>query len=184
MDRQPPGFFAHATLMDNLLNGEAMREAPAWLGSALLLFMAALGGLIQWKQTSFRTGVLIFFATLLLFTAANIFLFGSVHFVLPLILPCITLAASYSGASTARYVTTGRELRQTRGALERYIAPQLAKYVMANEKLEGDKRELTILMSDVRNFTTMTEKSDPMELIALLEEYLSAMTEIIFRIIT
>src|SRR5262249_766434 len=140
-----------------------------------------LGGLIQWKQSSFRTGVLIFLAAMLAFIAANMFLFGTSHFVLPLILPCITLAASYSGPSTARYVTTGRDLRQTRGALERYIAPQLAKYVMVNEKLDGDKRELTILMSDVRNFTTMTEKSDPMELIALLEEYLSAMTEIIFR---
>ncbi len=181
MDKQPPGFFAHATFMDNLLNGLAMREAPAWLSSVLILLMAALGGIIQWKQSSFRNGVLIFLAAFSAFIAANILLFGHAHFVLPLILPCIALAASYSGASTARYVTTGRELRQTRGALERYIAPQLAKYVMANEKLEGDKRELTILMSDVRNFTTMTEKADPMELIALLEEYLSAMTEIIFR---
>jgi len=184
MDKQPPGFFAHATLMDNLLNGEAMREAPAWLNFALLLLMAVLGGIIQWKQSSFRAGVLVFFGTMLVFIAANALLFGTAHFVLPLILPCITLAASYSGASTARYVTTGRELRQTRGVLERYIAPQLVKYVMSNlEKLQlnGDKRELTILISDVRNFTTMTEKSDPMELIALLDDYLAAMTEIIFK---
>jgi adenylate cyclase len=181
LDKQPPGFFAHATLMDNLLNGEAMREAPGWLAVSLILLMALLGGGIQLKQSSFRLGVLFVFGILIVFFAGNVALFGAKHFVLPLFVPCITLALSYSGASTARYVTTGRELRQTRGALERYIAPQLAKYVMANEKLEGDKRELTILMSDVRNFTTMTEKSDPMELIALLEEYLSAMTEIIFK---
>lgn len=181
LDKQPPGFFSHATLMDNLLNGVAMRESPSWFDSALLAMLALVGGAIQWKQTSFRQGVLVIVTALLAFIALNLLLFGAAHFVLPLILPCITLAASYSAASTARYVTTGRELRQTRGALERYIAPQLAKYVMANEKLDGDKRELTILMSDVRNFTTMTEKSDPMELIALLEEYLSAMTDIIFR---
>jgi adenylate cyclase len=182
MDKQPPGFFSHATLMDNLLNGEAMREAPVWLSSALILFMAALGGIVQWKQSSFRAGVLILFGAMLFFVVGNVGLFGSTHFVLPLILPCITLAASYSGASTARYVTTGRELRQTRGVLERYVAPQLVKYVMANiERLNGDKRELTILMSDVRNFTTMTEKSEPMELIALLDDYLAAMTEIIFK---
>ena len=181
LDRQPPGFFAHATLMDNLLNGEAMREAPGWFAASLVLLMSLLGGGIQLKQSSFRLGVLFVLGALLLFFAGNVALFAGKHFVLPLFVPCITLALSYSGASTARYVTTGRELRQTRGALERYIAPQLAKYVMANEKLEGDKRELTILMSDVRNFTTMTEKSDPMELIALLEEYLSAMTEIIFK---
>jgi adenylate cyclase len=184
MDPQPPGFIAHATLMDNLLNGEAMREAPAWLAVALILLMAALGGAVQWKQSSFRMGVLIVTGTLMIFFAGNVGLFGANRFVLPLIVPCITLALSYSGASTARYVTTGRELRQTRGVLERYVAPQLVKYVMANIEqlnLNGDKRELTILMSDVRNFTTMTEKSEPMELIALLDDYLAAMTEIIFK---
>lgn len=184
MDKQPPGFFAHATLMDNLLNGAAMREAPSWLAFLLILLMAALGGLVQWKQSSFRMGTLIFFGALALFTAANVALFGTIHFVLPFVAPAITLAASYSGASTARYVTTGRELRQTRGVLERYVAPQLVKYVMSNiesMQLNGDKRELTILISDVRNFTTMTEKSDPLELIALLDDYLAAMTEIIFK---
>ena len=161
---------------------EAMREAPAWLAVVLILLVAAFGGVVQWKQSSFRMGVLLVIGASIVFFAGNVALFGASHFVLPLIVPCITLAASYSGASTARYVTTGRELRQTRGVLERYVAPQLVKYVMANiERLNGDKRELTILMSDVRNFTTMTEKSEPMELIALLDDYLAAMTEIIFK---
>ncbi|HWZ99434.1 MAG TPA: adenylate/guanylate cyclase domain-containing protein [Candidatus Dormibacteraeota bacterium] len=184
MDPQPPGFIAHATMMDNLLNGVAMRETPPWLAALLILLMAGLGGAVQWKQPSFRVGVLLMIGALILFFAGNVGLFGAGHFVLPLVTPCITLALSYSGASTARYVTTGRELRQTRGVLERYVAPQLVKYVMSNiEKMQlnGDKRELTILMSDVRNFTTMTEKSEPMELIALLDDYLSAMTEIIFK---
>jgi adenylate cyclase len=94
------------------------------------------------------------------------------------------LLVSCAGAGVSRYATTGRELRQTRGVLERYVAPQLVDYVMSNLgaiQLKGDKRELTILISDVRNFTTMTEKSDPEELIALLDDYLAAMTEIIFK---
>ncbi|MBS1839401.1 MAG: adenylate/guanylate cyclase domain-containing protein [Acidobacteria bacterium] len=184
LDKQPPGFFAHATLMDNLLNGVAMREAPAWLAAALILLMSLIGGAIQLNQSSFRAGVFLISGALILFFVSNVALFGTSHFVLPLVAPSIALALSYSGASTARYVTTGRELRQTRGVLERYVAPQLVKYVMANieqMQLNGDKRELTILMSDVRNFTTMTEKSEPMELIALLDDYLSAMTEIIFK---
>ncbi len=132
LDKQPPGFFSHATLMDNLLNGIAMREAPGWLAFALILFMSLVGGAVQLNQTSFRIGVLLVLGALILFFAGNVALFGASHFVLPLVAPCITLALSYSGASTARYVTTGRELRQTRGVLERYVAPQLVKYVMAN----------------------------------------------------
>jgi adenylate cyclase len=94
------------------------------------------------------------------------------------------LILSYFSSAGIRYATTGRELRRTRGVLDRYIAPQLVNYVLDNLgsiKLAGDKRELTILVSDVRNFTTMTEKSEPMALISLLDDYLTAMTEIIFK---
>jgi adenylate cyclase len=48
-------------------------------------------------------------------------------------------------------------------------------------RFEGEKRRLTILFSDVRGFTTLTEQSDPVELLQQLNEYLEAMTEIIFR---
>jgi adenylate cyclase len=91
---------------------------------------------------------------------------------------------SYSSAAAVRYATTGRELRRTRGTLDRYLSPQLVKYVLehlGSIQLAGEKRELTILISDVRNFTTLSEKADPLELIAFLDEYLAAMTDIIFR---
>jgi adenylate cyclase len=110
--------------------------------------------------------------------------YGHAHLALPLAAPELALVLSFGSATAARYITTGRQLRQTRGMLDRYMSPQLVEYVIANIgdlRLNGDKRELTILVSDVRNFTTMTEQSDPMDLIALLDEYFAAMTEIIFR---
>ncbi|MGH9580081.1 MAG: adenylate/guanylate cyclase domain-containing protein, partial [Terriglobales bacterium] len=67
---------------------------------------------------------------------------------------------------------------------DRYISPDLVNYVLENLEtiqLGGEKKELTILFSDVRNFTTLSEKADPVELIRLLNEYLEAMTEIIFK---
>jgi len=48
-------------------------------------------------------------------------------------------------------------------------------------RFNGEKRKLTILFSDVRSFTTLTEKSDPVRLLKQLNEYLEAMTDIIFR---
>jgi adenylate cyclase len=98
--------------------------------------------------------------------------------------PLGALAVSYVGSGAVRYTTTGRELRRTRGTLDRYVAPQLVDYVLEHindVNLAGEKRELTIFFSDVRNFTTLTEGTPPMELIALLNEYLAAMTETIFK---
>lgn len=179
-----PGFIAHATAMDNLLNAEALHAAPFWLLTISVVAMASLGGLLQLHLRSIALGAAILCLLLALYFGGALVIFRNLHFVLPVIAPCLGLIASFGASTVARYVTTGRELRRTRGVLDRYVAPQLVDYVMSNlEKihLNGDKRQLTILISDVRNFTTMTEKSEPMELISLLDDYLAAMTEIIFK---
>jgi adenylate cyclase len=83
-----------------------------------------------------------------------------------------------------RYLTVDRELSRTRGTLERYVSPQLVGYVMdhiGQFDFRGEKKKLTIMFTDVRSFTTLTEKSDPIALLAQLNEYLEAMTDIIFR---
>lgn len=184
MDAQAPGFMVHATLIDNLLSGEALRLAPYWLLLLALLTLAALGGCLQLQFRSIVPALSILAATLVFYFAIAVVAFQKFHFVFPVVAPGLALLFSYASAGISRYAITGRELRQTRGVLERYVAPQLVDYVMSNLgefQLKGDKRELTILISDVRNFTTMTEKSDPEELIALLDDYLAAMTEIIFK---
>jgi adenylate cyclase len=183
-DEQAPGFLAHAAAIDNLLHGEAIRPTPEWLLFGAVLAMACTGGLLQYRLRSISTGAAIVLAAFVVYVAIALAAFRGLHFAVPVVAPCLALVVSYGSTGAARYVTTGRELRRTRGVLDRYVAPQLVSYVMSNLdsfRLNGDKRELTILISDVRNFTTMTEQSDPMELISLLDDYLAAMTDIIFR---
>jgi adenylate cyclase len=183
-DAQAPGFVAHAAIIDNLLHGEAIRSSPEWLLYLGVIAMACFGGLLQYRLRSISAGSTLMGISFLFYIAAALVAFRGAHFALPIIAPCFALVLSYGSTGAARYATTGRELRRTRGMLDRYISPQLVSYVMSNLdtlRLNGDKRELTILISDVRNFTTMTEQSDPMELISLLDDYLAAMTEIIFK---
>jgi adenylate cyclase len=118
------------------------------------------------------------------YTWAAYWTFGHEHLWLPFVAPAFSLVVSFVATGTVRFATTGRELRQTRGTLNRYMAPQLVEYVLNNVdnlNFAGEKRELTIFFSDVRNFTTLTEKSDPMVLISMLNEYLEAMTSTIFK---
>jgi adenylate cyclase len=99
----------------------------------------------------------------------------------PFVPPAAALALTYLSVSTLRYATTGRELRQTRSTLGRYMSPQLVEHVLETAEPGGQKGDLSIMFSDVRNFTTLSEKSDPGELVELLNEYLEAMTEIVFK---
>lgn len=179
-----PGVVVHATAIDDLLNGTAIRVGPFWLLTVLTIVMAAAGGAVLYFMRQLARSVIVVIAIEFVYLALCLIFYEELHVALPVAAPGLALLISFGAATAARYVTTGRQLRQTRGMLDRYMAPQLVEYVMTNLgdlKLNGDKRELTILVSDVRNFTTMTESSDPLELIALLDEYFAAMTEIIFR---
>jgi adenylate cyclase len=178
-----PGVFVLATALDNLLAGEAVRVAPAWLGALMILLMTAIpaASVLMWRSITAPLG-----ATLLLLAAyggACFLLYGR-NYWLPMAAPMLAAALSFTGNTGFRYLTVDRELSRTRGTLERYVSPQLVRQVMDNLdsiRFDGEKRRLTILFSDVRSFTTLTEKSDPVELLKQLNEYLEAMTEIIFR---
>ena len=179
-----PGFLEHATAIDNLLHNDVIRPAPGWLQPVLVIVMSAAGVLILIFVRSTSADVLLMLAAIALYVSISYTLFVHWNFWLPTAAPLVTLVLSYFSCGAIRFATTGRELRRTRGTLDRYISPQLVGYVLNHLEeinLAGEKRELTIFFSDVRNFTTITEQSDPIELIALLNEYLTAMTEIIFK---
>ncbi|MGH9509012.1 MAG: CHASE2 domain-containing protein [Terriglobales bacterium] len=181
---QEPGVFIHATAIDNYLHGGGMRIAPRWYLPLAVVVLTVAGTFLCIRIASGLQGVITIVVVLAAYAAACYGAFAYGRLWLPLVAPGGALVFSYVSASAVRFATVGRELRRTRGTLDRYISPQLVDYVLENletVELGGQKRELTILFSDVRNFTTLSEKSDPTELIKLLNEYLEAMTEIIFK---
>lgn len=178
-----PGVFILATALDNLLHNDGIRETPAWLNLVLLLLAT---GAPAWMVLQFRT-----IAAPLAIAAAIVAAYAGLGFwlythawLITMGAPLVATTLSFTGNTAWRYVAVDRELSRTRGTLERYVSPQLVRHVMDNLdtfNFRGEKRRLTIFFSDIRSFTTLTEKSDPAELLAQLNEYLEAMTDIIFR---
>ena len=179
-----PGVLAHATAIDNLIHGEAVRPAVTSAGNAIIVMFALLGAVLLTRISSTGRAALIALIAAAGYLWFAVAIFGREHYWLPVVAPLSSFAVSFVASGAVRYATTGRELRRTRGTLDRYVAPQLVDYVLGqidHINFAGEKKELTIFFSDVRNFTTLTEGTPPMELIALLNEYLAAMTEIVFK---
>jgi adenylate cyclase len=178
--RVTPGVLVHAAAIDNLLHGNSMRLAPRWALPLLVLVLAfaAAGALLRFEAAIPGGAAIV--VLLAIFMAGNYLAFARGVWV-PFVPPVAALALTYLSVSTLRYATTGRELRQTRSTLGRYMSPQLVEHVLETAELGGQKGDLSIMFSDVRNFTTLSEKSDPGELVELLNEYLEAMTEIVFK---
>jgi adenylate cyclase len=183
VDETAPGVFILTTALDNLLHNDAVRRTPEWVTMVLILLLASLPA---WSVAASRSISVPLGATLgaLALYGGACFLFYSHSIWLPMSAPILAAALSFTGNTAYRYLTVDRELSRTRGTLERYVSPQLVRYVMDNLdsfRFDGEKRKLTVFFSDVRSFTTLTEKSEPRALLKQLNEYLEAMTDIIFR---
>jgi adenylate cyclase len=185
LSEQTAGFVAHMNAVENLLSGEAVTPAPRWAQGLIVIAMTSLGAVLLLSVSSSLGGLAAAIGAGLLYVGVAVLSFNSrSHYWIPIAVPMIGFVGSFIATGLIRYQTTGRELRRTRGTLNRYVSPQLVEYVLDNIErinLAGEKRELSILFSDVRNFTTMTEAADPMELIKTLNEYLAEMTDVIFK---
>jgi adenylate cyclase len=103
---------------------------------------------------------------------------------LPIAAPLAAVLSGYAFALTDRVSVEQLEKQQARSMLSRYLPPDIVKEMLKNPidaQLGGRRADLTVLFSDIRGFTSLSEKLAPEEVVDLLNEYLSLMTEIIFR---
>jgi adenylate cyclase len=98
------------------------------------------------------------------------------------IVPSGTLVANVGFVAVYRALVEEKEKRRVRGAFQQYLSPEVIRRLLENPDLvKPRKTEITVMFTDVRGFTTISEKLDAQELAALLNEYLTDMTRIVFR---
>lgn len=102
---------------------------------------------------------------------------------IPLVAPLATLLLAFAIPATERAFAEELEKRRVRSIFELFISPEMVGQLIEQgvDAMRGKRAELTILFSDIRGFTTMSEKMTPEELVAVLNEYLGAMTDVIHR---
>jgi adenylate cyclase len=91
--------------------------------------------------------------------------------------------ASFGGIAY-RYLVEGREKRVIKRLFSRYVAPDVFSHLMADPsraKLGGDRREMTVLFSDIRGFTAATERARAEEIVGRLNEYFTRMVKVLFE---
>jgi adenylate cyclase len=115
---------------------------------------------------------------------AVIFVFDRYRFVLNLSAPLITGVLTLFSMIVYRILTEEKEKKAIQGMFSNYVSKSVVDELLKHpEKLElgGEDKQITVLFSDIRGFTTLSEKLTPQELVSHLNEYLSAMTDLIFK---
>jgi adenylate cyclase len=96
--------------------------------------------------------------------------------------PSGTLVANVGFVAVYRALVEEKEKRRVRGAFQQYLSPEVIRRLLENPDLvKPRKTEITVMFSDVRGFTSISEKLDAQELASLLNEYLTGMTQIVFH---
>lgn len=178
-----PGVEFHANVLDNLLGGDPMRFAGLrWTYVAIAAFALLVG--IVLVQFSAGIGAIAALTALLLYAALAQWLFASRHIVIDVAGPMATLALGYLAIVIYRFFTEEREKRWVKAAFGQYVSPKVLDILMDDPtklKMVGERREMTVFFSDVAGFTSISERLNPDELVVLLNTYLSAMTEVVFK---
>lgn len=177
-----PGVLIHMAALDNLLHGQGLQAAPSWfsLSILLLLCLVSAGTFMLFRSYPVKFGVTIGLAVAYYGLVAHAFA-GHERW-LELVFPEVALALTFGTAATVEYVTEGKQRRLMRAAFDKYMSSEVVEEIMRNPeaiKLGGEKKDISILFSDIAGFTTISEKMSPEDLVALLNRYLSAMTIII-----
>jgi adenylate cyclase len=181
LDQLAAGVEIHANAIANLINGDFNRAANRWLIALLMIAFGALtGGIVHAIKAQVPAGI-VGITAIAIWLAAG-FATLSVGVVIPTVAGATSAALTYVVITVIKLTFEQRQTARIRATFGRYVSPQILQYILANPDkvhLGGERRDLTILFSDIRGFTTISEGSEPEQVVEMLNEYLTRMVEIL-----
>lgn len=173
-----------ATTIDNLRRQDYLRDAPAWIPAAItLVLLAALWHGFHRGHSPLRLGVVVLLTTPLLVLLGYLVL--SNRFWLPLLTPLIFAWLYYALAALIAYSSERLERKRSIAIFSRFLDSRVVDELVAKGEsaldLKSESRQITVLFSDIRGFTTLSEKHSAEEIVTLLNDYFSRQVQVIFR---
>lgn len=174
------GVYVHATAINNLVRGDTLSELARWQIALVAIGFALLSAAIA-RMLPPLGAALAVAGLCALFTLLAAALFAR-SIVIPLSEPFIAALIATVAMIGYRYMVADRDERLLKASFALYLAPQVIDQMMLSNKLPilgGEMRNVTVFFSDLAGFSSTAEQLTPTALVQLMNEYLSAMTEII-----
>lgn len=176
------GVHVHKNIASTIIDSRFIPPVTEWQVVLLIFFMAAVSTVINYRFRGFM-GLFLSLGLIALFSLTAAALFLTKRLMIPVIAPSFaTVLLSYVSAVTYNFLTERRQKAVIRGAFSRYVPGKVVNELLKNPemlKLGGEERVMTVIFSDVAGFTTISERLTPTQLVELLNEYLTAMTDIV-----
>ena len=182
MDSLYPGVEILATALDNLKNQRMMRAMPVWLAPVFTLALLALLCAVFLRSVDvLKTGWALLVLTVLALAASYV---ASGRLVLlPVLLPLMLGWGYYFVCALQAYLRERKSREQAVQLFSRFVNPHVVQELVAHGGLSrgGESRQISVLFSDIRGFTTLSEKRTPQQVVDLLNRYFTLQVEVVFR---
>jgi len=178
-----PNVGTYATVANMILSEEFLDDTPAVFSILIALILAfAVGFGIKHldAKKSLIAGVIVLGISVL---SLMIFFMITKRYI-GVIVPFASVTATFISLSAITFLTTIREKSFLRSAFSRYLSPAVINEIIADPSklnLGGEKREMTAIFTDIRGFSTISEQLDPADLVNLLNQYLTGMSNIVLE---
>jgi adenylate cyclase len=178
-----PGVEKNATVIANIMGGNFMRRSELYFDIVAVLLCGAAALLIGRSKRALHS--FLYYNFLVLFVVSiNMMLFILNGIRANLFYPLFTVLSIGAFTIGYKYLVEERKAREIRKMFSSYVTERVVNELIKNPdmaRLGGERRQITVLFSDISGFTPYSEKHAPEEVVAILNEYLAAMTDVIFK---
>lgn len=179
-----PGVQVHATIVSNILEKHFIQRGRAHMIFGLLALVVG-GALVSVVSILFSPLLTMLFGLLSAFVVSAIATYALKHGQwLPVLLPLTCYGSIFLSSLVLRFLQIDRERKFVRDAFSRYVSRSVVDEIIKNPQalcLSGEKRDLSVLFADLKGFTTLSEHMDASMVAELLNDFFSAMTEIVLE---
>ena len=180
-----PGVEVHANLIAGILD-ENLKHQPADVGGMEFFLLLAFGLVMVFLQPrlGFVAGLATMAVVLVVLMAANIAVFHYYNLVLPLASALVMILLLFTFNMAYGFFIEGAGKRKVAARFGQYVPPEVAEEMAEapdDYNMEGESREMTVLFTDVRGFTSISEGLEPKALSQLMNAFLTPLTEVIYR---
>ena len=180
-----PGVEVHAAAIQNMISNTAMiRHTKQMQLELLVSFILALLLGLSLRRLPLWTGTVLALALSAAWLLIDFFILFQSHIWVHQVVIQLQILVTWAGITFLGYLTEGREKQALKKEFSTVLAPTVVDQLLENPQLAGlggDERELTVMFSDIRGFTSMSEKMSPDGLTRFLNEYLTPMTDILIQ---